>query len=87
MIAKIDGFKDTLVELPESLKSVQSKVTGNETKLIEVSDKVDQHENKFLVTTKKQEEIEKLLNDRIKATSYVTPGLHTGSQGLTIEAV
>ena len=52
--AKIDGFKDTVLDVSESLKSVQSKVSENETKLTVVSDKVDQNENRISMPTKKK---------------------------------
>ena len=44
---KIDGFQKTVLGLTESIKTVETKVSENETKLLAVKDKVTQHEKKF----------------------------------------
>ena len=79
---KIDNFKRKqwlVVGVSESLKSAQTKISETETRLTEVSDRVDQHENKFQMTTKKQEELEALINDRIQYPGSVAPSLMIGS--------
>ena len=58
---KIDNVQDLVVCMTDSLKSAHSKISDNVNKLTEVSTRVDQNKNDILITTKKQEELERLM--------------------------
>ena len=66
-------MKDLMVGITDSVKSADSKISDDVNKLTEVSARVDQNKNNILLTTKKQEELEELINNRIQAPSYSTP--------------
>ena len=80
--SKIDNMKDLMVSMTDSIKSAHTKISENITKLTDVSDMVDQNQNKILLTTKKQEELEELINNQIQSPSYVELGVITGSKGI-----
>ena len=72
--------------MTDSVKSAHSKISDKINKLSEVSATIDQNKNDILLTTKKQEELEGLINSHIQAPR-TTPGLITGSKGISIETV
>ena len=84
---KNDGFQKTVIGLTKSIKTVETKVLKNEFELLIVKDKVIQNKKEMSMNSRQQEELKKLVDERLNSTSYALPGIRYIRQGLTIESV
>ena len=73
------------------VESAHSKISDNINKLTKFNTTIDQNKEDISMTTKKQEELEgiinRITNDRIRVSGHSTPELLTRSKLVSIEAI